>query len=232
MNAELLFLRDFSVTWLVKIGVSVLCGALVGIERQLKRKAAGMRTNVMISLGATLYVLAAELIAQKVGMSAIDPTRVAGQVVVGMGFIGAGSIIQSRGRIHGLTTAATLWVVAAIGVLVGLGFPLLAIGVTLLVIFLLVGVGHFEHLMLGKCRLVSTRLSFHDTPEIWEQLQHLFTTYEHKLLAERVQRKTMPSGETICFMEMDYCHVHPDHAEFLLEVLKIPDVRQTQHRVD
>lgn len=230
MGQDWFALQHVSLEWLIKIGMAVVCGSLIGIERQLKRKAAGMRTNVLICLGATLYVLAAELIARQVGIEHLDPSRIAGQVIVGMGFIGAGSIMQSRGKIHGLTTAATLWVVAAIGVLIGLGFPLLGLLVTILVIVLLVGVGKFEHLVLGRCQMLTIRLSFRDQPETWERLQYVLELHDQKFADKTVERRQVASGGTICFLNLRYCHVHPDHSDLLLDLLKIPDVRQTNYR--
>ncbi len=229
-SQEWLALQTVSVEWLIKLGMAVVCGSLIGIERQLHRKAAGMRTNVMICLGATLYVLAAELIGRQVGIENLDPSRIAGQVVVGMGFIGAGSIMQSRGKIHGLTTAATLWVVAAIGVLIGLGFPILGFLVTVLVVMLLVGVGKFEYFVLGRCKMMTTRLSFRDQPETWERLQHIFDLHDRKLVEQSIERVAMGNAGTVCFLELTYCHVHPDHSDILLDLLKIPDVRQTNFR--
>lgn len=231
MQQELALLRSLPVDWLVKIAMAVVCGSIIGIERQLRRKAAGMRTNVMICLGATLYVLAAELIALRSGVGGMDPSRIAGQVVVGMGFIGAGSIIQSRGRVQGLTSAATLWVVAAIGVLIGLGFPLLAFGVTLLVVGLLEGVGRFEFFALGKCKRVDVRLSFRDRPDVWERLREAFAAHDQQFETAKILRQSGRENGDICFMDITYCYIHPDHAEFLHELLRIPDVRQTRYQL-
>lgn len=226
MRQEIDLLRSLPLDWLLKIAMAVVCGAIIGIERQLRRKTAGMRTNVMICLGATLYVLAAELITLRLGAGGMDPSRIAGQVVVGMGFIGAGAIIQSRGQVHGLTTAATMWVVAAIGVLVGLGFPLVALLVTLLVVGLLEGVRHFEHLVLGRCKSIVTTLSFREQPATWQRIDHILEAHNRTRHGLIIQTKTI-NGEPICFVQLTYCYVHPDHADFLLDLLKIPDIRQT-----
>lgn len=215
--------------WIIKITTAVLCGSIIGIERELKRKAAGMRTNVMICLGSTLYILAAEMAQQGGNPSSSDLSHIAGQVVVGLGFIGGGAIIQSRGRIQGLTTAATMWVVAAVGVLIGLGFPLTGFLVSVMVVGLLIGVGRLEYLMMGKCKIGKAKISFRDQPDTWDHLRSIFQTYDKKVEESSVGHHTAASGEPICFMEVPYCHVHPDHAEFLLDILKIPDVRQTTY---
>jgi len=125
-----------------KLGAAILCGLLLGIERERKDKPAGIRTIMLITVGATIYMLVSELIPTITegpeSITRTDPARVAAQVVTGIGFLGAGTIIQARGSVHGLTTAAVIWVAAAIGLLIGIGFPLLGIGLTLVVLTALV----------------------------------------------------------------------------------------------
>jgi len=121
------FLGDVSIYF--GIGVQVimaLClGGLVGYDREKKMKSAGIKTNILICLGATLYTTVGLLIS--VGTTGIsDPNRVAAQIVSGIGFLGAGAIIQSQGAVIGMTTAATIWVVAAIGFTIGAGYPFTA----------------------------------------------------------------------------------------------------------
>ncbi|CUS88767.1 MgtC/SapB family protein, partial [Candidatus Kryptonium thompsonii] len=97
---------------LFKFFLAIVFGGLIGLERELKGKPAGFRTNILICLGSTLYMILSMKIAG-------DPGRIAAQVVTGIGFIGAGTIIQARGTITGLTTAATIFVVASIGLAIG-----------------------------------------------------------------------------------------------------------------
>lgn len=115
------------VPFLVRCGTAAFCGALVGLERELMGKPAGFRTNILICLGSAMYMAVGLLIVGAGGQTSSDPARIAAQVVTGIGFIGAGAIIQERGRVTGLTTAATIWVVAAIGIVAGAGFPVLAL---------------------------------------------------------------------------------------------------------
>jgi len=110
----------------VLIITSLILGGLIGFDRERKMKAAGIKTNLMICLGATLYTALSLFIHRENGSPSGDPARIAAQIVSGIGFLGAGSIIQGRGSIRGLTTAATIWVVAAIGVTIGAGYPLIA----------------------------------------------------------------------------------------------------------
>ena len=109
-------------------------GAAVGFERELRRKPAGLRTNILITLGSALFTtMSIELAALKGG----TPDRVAAQIVTGIGFLGAGAIMRHRESVHGLTTAATIWVNAAIGVAAGAGeyaMATVAAGITLVVL--------------------------------------------------------------------------------------------------
>jgi putative Mg2+ transporter-C (MgtC) family protein len=118
-------LGEIILPFLVRCGAAVLCGAVIGLERELKGKPAGFRTNILICLGSAVYMCVGALLVRASGAE-FDPTRVAAQVVTGIGFLGAGSIIQSGGRVTGMTTAATIWVVASIGLVAGAGFPMLA----------------------------------------------------------------------------------------------------------
>lgn len=115
---------------------SVLGGA-IGWEREQSHKPAGLRTNILICVAATLLTdLSVRVAAEATGPG--DPGRIAAQIVTGVGFLGAGTIMQARGSIVGLTTAATMWVVAAIGMAVGFGAILEAVGTTFLVLVALI----------------------------------------------------------------------------------------------
>ena len=110
-------------------------GGLLGAERELRRKSAGFRTNILIALGAAIFTVASSALAT----GAADPTRIAAQIVTGIGFLGAGTILRNRDGVHGLTTAATVWVNAALGVAAGGGqFRLAIIGAAIVLAVLLV----------------------------------------------------------------------------------------------
>ncbi len=120
---------------ILKILLAAMLGGIIGLERELAHKEAGLRTNILIAIGSALItVLSAKIAAQA---QVADPARLTAQIVSGIGFLGAGAIIQARFAVHGLTTAATIWTVAAIGIAVGSGFYLLAFLVTLLVVIVL-----------------------------------------------------------------------------------------------
>jgi len=129
----------------IRLTVAVVLGVLIGVERVLVHKEAGMKTHALVSLGAAVFIVISELIAIKYSyFSQVDPTRIASQIIVGIGFLGAGSIILQGNRVLGLTTAGGLWVTAGIGMAAGFGFYGLAILATLLVLFIFVVVQVFE----------------------------------------------------------------------------------------
>jgi putative Mg2+ transporter-C (MgtC) family protein len=136
-------LSEIILPFLVRCGAAVLCGAIIGLERELKGKPAGFRTNILICLGAAIYMCVGLLLVRSAG-GEFDPTRIAAQVVTGIGFIGAGCILQAGGRVTGLTSAATIWVVAGIGLVAGAGFPMLAFFSSWLVVITLAVLGKVE----------------------------------------------------------------------------------------
>ena len=110
----------------IKIVTGLVLGSLVGYDREQKMKNAGIKTNVLICLGATLYTAISMLGHVQGGGINYDSARIPAQIVSGIGFLGAGAIMKDKGNIIGLTTAATIWVVASIGMTIGYGFPVIA----------------------------------------------------------------------------------------------------------
>lgn len=140
----------------MKLLVAVIAGGAIGFERQIAGKPAGLRTNILICLGSALLMDLSMNIGMAFGETRIgDPGRIAAQVVTGIGFIGAGTIMQGGGTITGLTSAATLWVVAAIGLTAGAGFYFEALGATLTVMVVLAGLGRLEHGLLRVARAMN-----------------------------------------------------------------------------
>ena len=106
----------------VRLALAAVLGGAVGLEREFRHKPAGLRTNMLIAIGSALF----SILSIDLGAGAGSPDRIAAQVVTGIGFLGAGAILRSGENIHGLTTAATIWVNAAIGMAAGLGFYIVA----------------------------------------------------------------------------------------------------------
>jgi putative Mg2+ transporter-C (MgtC) family protein len=122
---------------LIPMLVSAACGTALGFERQAGNKPAGLRTHTLVCLGSTLFVLAARHAAALASDQNFDPTRIIHGLVTGVGFLGAGSILRHEGMVLGLTTAASIWMVAAIGATVGVGaYPLAVIGTVLALVVL------------------------------------------------------------------------------------------------
>jgi putative Mg2+ transporter-C (MgtC) family protein len=124
----------------ITIGAALLCGAIVGLERQVRGKPLGVRTSILICLSTSVFI---HLGAAVTGGDA-DPTRVLAQVVTGVGFLGAGVILTREGAVVGVTTAAVIWVLAAIGAAIGLGHFLGALALAVVTVVILTGVELLE----------------------------------------------------------------------------------------
>ena len=165
----------FRLELMLQLGLATLLGGVVGLERELGGKPAGLRTNILICIGSVLYThLSLSMLTGPNGIpTGTDTTRVAGQIVTGVGFIGAGTILHARGAIVGLTSAATIWVVAAIGVALGSGFYLEGVGTTLLVVVVLAGLGRIEKIVQGHSMRSTITVHAHPGPSVLEDLETL-----------------------------------------------------------
>ena len=140
---------------LLRLATAALLGSIIGYERDIHGRAAGLRTHMLVSIGATLFTLVSMEFSMGVdGLTTHgDPGRIAAQIVTGIGFLGAGTILKSGVSIKGLTTAACLWLVAAIGMACGSGNLTLAIIVTLSAVILLIGAKKLEFNIPRTCQL-------------------------------------------------------------------------------
>jgi putative Mg2+ transporter-C (MgtC) family protein len=139
---------ELTISWLdieliMRMFISVSLGGLVGFEREITHKPAGLRTHIFVCMGACLFTISSFYLLPEETIGGIDPARIAAGIVAGISFIGAGSIIASKGDVRGLTTAASMWVVAAIGLMVGLGNYVLSI-IAAIVVFLVLRLGRIE----------------------------------------------------------------------------------------
>lgn len=136
---------------LVRLAIACVLGGLIGIERERNRHPAGLRTHILVCVGATLVMLCNIFIFDKYrGLTNMDPARLGAQVISGIGFLGAGTIIKEGPTIRGLTTAASLWAVACLGIAIGLGFYVGAILTTSFILIILIIFNKFEYLFYGK----------------------------------------------------------------------------------
>lgn len=146
-------LDPFSGPFWTTVGVAVLCGTIVGLERQLRGKPAGVRTSTLICLGTAVFVHLGAL----VGGGGTDPTRVLGQIVTGIGFLGAGVIMKGREAVYGVTTAAVIWVLASIGAAIGFGYYKGAVFLSIVTVVVLTGIEFLESRVRGLTRGVYER---------------------------------------------------------------------------
>jgi putative Mg2+ transporter-C (MgtC) family protein len=165
---------------LIRIGFAVLIGGLIGAEREFRDKAAGFRTIILITVGSALFTIFS---------TSLDPgftrTRIAANIVTGIGFLGAGAIVREHGRIGGLTTAATIWLAAALGMGIGAGELLFVSGSTLIVIIVLLVFPRLE-IWIDRIResrtykIVVSTANVEKIDKIHEALEaHQLTVYEH-----------------------------------------------------
>jgi putative Mg2+ transporter-C (MgtC) family protein len=131
----------------LRLFLSILFGSIVGVEREMTQKSAGLRTHILVCLGSAVFTLMSACVAA--GPHA-DPGRIAAQIVTGIGFVGGGAVLKHGNNIHGITTAASLWVMASIGMLTGFGYYRLAAVATVLAFLVLFSIGNIEKMYLNK----------------------------------------------------------------------------------
>ena len=143
-----LTMEDLLSKTLVRLTLAAVLGGIIGLERELKRKPAGLRTNIFICFGAAMFTILSSELAKDFGIG--DRTRIAAQIIPGIGFIGAGSILHDKGGVSGLTTAATIWVVAALGIAIGAGYYIEAAGTGALVTIVLATIEELPHKQIAE----------------------------------------------------------------------------------
>jgi putative Mg2+ transporter-C (MgtC) family protein len=147
MNANLNWLSGLAIDWVMlgKITLAAFVGGLIGLERDMHGHEAGLRTNMMICISSCLFTILSITAFPVIGNGTRDSARVAAQIVVGVGFLGAGTLLQTRNKVHGLTTAATIWLVAALGMAIGTGAYGIAIFTAVLAFTILVVLAPISH---------------------------------------------------------------------------------------
>lgn len=154
MNPDSVF--DITPLQWEEVATAIVCGAIVGLERQLRGKPVGIRTSTLITLGTYVFIAAAAFVSNE----SADPSRVIGQVVTGIGFLGAGVMLARDGVVIGVTSAATIWALASVGVCVAIGEPLTAIKLSIIIVGILVGVDLLEDYSQALTRGVHRRYSY------------------------------------------------------------------------
>jgi putative Mg2+ transporter-C (MgtC) family protein len=167
-------------------------GGLIGLERELKAKPAGLRTTLLICMGAAMFTqLSVQMALLATGGGdalRADPARLAAQIIPGIGFIGAGAILHGKGRVTGLTTAATLWVVTAIGIAVGAGAYVEAIGTTVMVLCTLLLLARWERIIHARMSHRRYTAAVDPSSEAFERLLERFKQGKLRVKVERVEK--------------------------------------------
>ena len=182
---------------MIRMLLAVLCGSIIGIEREFKRRPAGFRTHILICMGASITTLTSEYLLLVMNMNT-DPARLGAQVIAGIGFIGAGTIIVTRHqRVKGLTTAAGLWAVAIVGLCIGSGFYEGAIMTTLLILIAEALFARVEYWIMRSSPEINILLEYRDAKSLDELLQKLRTN-NVKLLHLEITRTQANDKRNAC----------------------------------
>ena len=201
----------------VLVATAFLCGALVGFERERERKPAGLRTLILICVGSAIFtVMSVSPI-----LGGHEPARIAAQIVTGIGFLGAGSILRDRHHISGLTTAATIWACSGIGIVVGAGYAAAGVVLSAAVLVTLGRVRRLEVVLNGACQVRRVLVVYQPGQgKTRARITALLDEAKgHIAVGEDKQR---PEG--LREISIDYCGVHRDHRCLLAQLADVPGV--------
>lgn len=198
---------------------AVICGAVVGAEREKREKPAGLRTLVLVCLGSAAFTMASYAFVTTTG----DSGRVAAQIVTGIGFLGAGAILHGSGIIRGMTTAATIWATAATGMIVGIGYVGAALGLSLLVRLVLTAALALETRAMGSERESRIELVFEPNGgKTRIQIEKIMNDYHVRSALDISQ--PAPDGTARAAL---HCRLHRrHHLEFLGELAALKEVKE------
>lgn len=199
-----------------KLLLSMILGAIIGLQRHHKGQFAGMRTFALICMGATMAMLVSIFIPQEyMGLKNGDPGRIAAQVVSGIGFLGAGAIIQMKGSVKGLTTAAGIWMTASIGLAIGAGMYIIAVGATLLIMLVLSFAEFYEMTLFGGRESRIIRIKTSAIVNDMEPYRKLLGTYKIHIQNEFIRfnyadNQTIINFVITCHGKTDFVKVFGD----------------------
>lgn len=200
---------------------AVVCGAVIGIERQKAQKPAGLRTLILICLGAAIFAQASIIMAG----DRADRTRIAAQVVAGIGFLGAGAIIRERGVVVGVTTGAGIWATAAVGIVAGAGYIAAAIFFSLLIFATLAAARFIDRVVTGACVKRMLHLEYDPTDGRTRlQIQAILDEHIHM----DPPRFDEPPGQR-GVAHVAYCETHRDHRTCLGDLLAIGGISRIRY---
>jgi putative Mg2+ transporter-C (MgtC) family protein len=201
-----------------RLVLALAIGGLLGVQREIEGKPAGMRINMLMGVGSCLLMILSIEISRATGTSA-DPTRIAAQIMTGIGFLGAGAILKSRLAVTGLTSAATIWFVAATGIAVGAGAYFLSLLATALVLLTLSLVGGFQYVIGAKQRLHILVFRFPTASNRMKQAKRLISALRIHVDDIEIKREN-----DLVVVEMEYVTSETKHRRALDALGALPDV--------
>ncbi|WEV52069.1 MgtC/SapB family protein [Lactobacillus sp. ESL0731] len=216
--------------WLMRVIVASLCGALIGYERAIQRKSAGVRTHIVVAFSSALFMIISkygfyDLL--KLNDVAVDPSRIAAQIVSGISFIGAGTILIKKQQVSGLTTAAGIWATAAIGMAIGSGLYFLGISLTAF-LFLIQMLFHDDSLI----DKIIMHIRFNIQIEAVNK-HHILETIEDELKASHVQNVSVKilyvNDERIIFFVDGIINNNIDENDIIMSLRKYPDIKRISY---
>ena len=200
--------------------LAVVCGGAVGVDRERKDKPAGLRTFSLVCLGSAVFTM------MSVSFSDGDPSRVASQILPGIGFLGAGAILRGKAGVRGVTTAATIWVVASMGMVIGLGYGGAGVLLGGLILTILTIIARIEHRYLGHCHYEEMEVVFDsESGQAMTKISAVLNSSEVPL--KPLGLEIDQDGKGRFFIR--YCHVHQHHREFLVSLAAIPEIKALRH---
>lgn len=204
--------------------VATLAGALVGAERERKEKPAGLRPMMLVSLGSCVFTILSFVLSPNEG------SRIAAQVVTGVGFLGAGAILHDRGGVRGVTTAATVWTMAAIGMVIGAGYAVAGLALSVFTLVLLLAVVEIETRYLGPCSISEAALVFDAAGgKAHVKVEEILDQYHIEPSAR--SHMTQEDGSIRLRFRFRYCNAHKHHREFLTQLASLDEVREIAREV-
>lgn len=201
-------------TTLIRLVLAAILGGIIGLERELRHRPAGLRTNMFICFGAAMFTILSDVLAvEHLG----DHTRITAQIIPGIGFIGAGSILHTRGLTSGLTTASTLFVVASVGMATGGGLYLTAVFATIVVVAALFSLGHLELTFNLKTLLNSYEVTGGSVDEITQEVNRILER-KHRMMLNVLSGSTSQHVR----LQFDAVGCNRDQKELLSELRASP----------
>lgn len=207
---------------ILKLVLAVALGGLIGIERETSQKPAGFRTNILVCIGSAMMMSMAVGLIQGSNATPDTLVRMAAGVVTGIGFLGAGTIIHARGMVIGLTTASTLWVVAGLGLLIGVGYYIPALILTALIIATLVAFRKIEEIYLKK-HIFHYHLKFKEQPDLLSKLRKV--SFHHGIKLERLSIKKEGESLVISFSAVGSEEKEQEFNEALMSLGQLEEFR-------